>query len=1224
MSRRWQSSFDSGGTNQATAELLTAGSTGFSFSSTVVRSGVTSGKFTNPAGGNPIVTSPSGFNLASSYFRVYFRLEAAPSALMSIIQLLGPSSAGIVRISLSSSRTLQLLNMVDASAIGPASAALALDTWYRLEIQLTVGAGTGSAEFRIDGETIGSGTSLDLGSANLDYIRFMESDSGDATYYLEDAALNDTNGSSQNSWPGAGNSAQFAPNGDGTLNSWGSEGTSPHYDSADDWPGVADDDSTYLLAPNKTDAAAFFDLVATPSDFNPAAINAIMALVRVRKEEAGGGAGDFPTIPTVAGGRVLSTTQADASGTRTFPSLSSLTKNAGDLLVAIILAYQSSTTDAQFSAWGGGFTEIHDTGSSSTMAIGVAYKWSTGSETGTFTVTQAATVTGHAAMFLLSIPGAHASTPPEVGSRASGTTSAADPAAFNPAGWDAENTLWISVGGSGETASGGAFAGLSSAPANYGNYVDTGISGDVVGGVEGAVAFRQNNTASEDVGAFGVDVSNARSAAVVIAVRPATNPVDTVDLYAQLVRSDESTAITTEATIVAAAPTSYTTYLILLPTTGTHSKTDWDAARLMLRQDYTQQGLADTTARLRVTAVALLVDYIPAVFISPGALASAEAVGSPTLVVSAKILPTALATAESVQAARLNQQLVPAALATAESVQAAQLNQQVSPAALDTGEAIPAPLLHHGVTATGLATEEALGSPTVAEVAEQTLYPDGLASGETLGSLTMGLVVQPTEEGVLGLDGAHVFDDVDEWGRSVLRWADGVALLDTGLPIGVGRGGVPSREMFGLPAVTQALSIVTEAITSAEALGSPTLVLALYLVPEGLVTAEALGSPILAQRLFPSGLLTEEIVSAARLNQQVFLSGLVSAEAFGVMTMKTGWIIVAPGLDSLEAFGSPTVVQALAIIADGLPTVEVVGSPTLTAGWKIFPTGLGSAEVFGALSVKTGWNIVPTALASLEALGSPGLTVHRVIAPTGVAALEVIGSPTLVAGWKIFPEGLVSAEAIGYPGVAGQGFIVPTGIASLEALGSPGLVTSVKILPAGLVSSEGLGTVVLAFRLVPVGIAPDQAFGVPTFRTGVRIILPGIASQAALGALQVNARLFPVGVPSGEQLGAFTLAQRVFPGGVPTSQGFGTLTLAETLRLLGIGTAEGLGTPQTLAYGPRLYLIGIPSQEAFGALTLSGGTFALFVPTLYSIGPSHLSTRRRVAARTEVIQRRTE
>lgn len=226
----------------------------------------------------------------------------------------------------------------------------------------------------------------------------------------------------------------------------------------------------------------------------------------------------FPVIPT--GGRVLTGVQTGTSGTRTFPSLTGLTKNSGDLLVAICICYQSSVTPA-FSAWGAGFTEFVDSGSGTTMAIGAAYKWSTGSETGTFTVTQAATVTGEASFVLMSIAAAHPSTIPEGGSRANGTSAAADPASFDPSGWGTEDTLWIAVAGSGEDATTGSFTGIASAPTNYTSYAETGISADVVGGVEGAVAFRQLNAASVDVGTFSVDVSNARNAALVMAVRPA-------------------------------------------------------------------------------------------------------------------------------------------------------------------------------------------------------------------------------------------------------------------------------------------------------------------------------------------------------------------------------------------------------------------------------------------------------------------------------------------------------------------------------------------------------------------------------------------------------------------------------------------------------------------------------------------------------------------------------
>ncbi len=234
----------------------------------------------------------------------------------------------------------------------------------------------------------------------------------------------------------------------------------------------------------------------------------------------------FPDIPTAANGRVLTAVQANATSPRTFPNLSSLTKNPGDLLMAIVVAYQSSSGAGApggtvFSAWGASFTEFCDqmTTNSSTMAIGAAYKWSDGTETGTFTVAQAATITGHAGMILLSIPHVHPSTAPECGTIANGTSAAANQGALAPS-WGAADTLWIAVRACGETSTAGSFTALSTPPANYSDSAQTGISQDVVGGVEGGTSFRQLNTASEDVGAGTCDTSNARNSALTIAVRP--------------------------------------------------------------------------------------------------------------------------------------------------------------------------------------------------------------------------------------------------------------------------------------------------------------------------------------------------------------------------------------------------------------------------------------------------------------------------------------------------------------------------------------------------------------------------------------------------------------------------------------------------------------------------------------------------------------------------------
>lgn len=238
----------------------------------------------------------------------------------------------------------------------------------------------------------------------------------------------------------------------------------------------------------------------------------------------------FPTIPTVADGRILTGFEGDSSTTRTFPDLTNLTKNAGDMIIAIIAGYQSAASPgAVFDTWGVliDLIEFTDqmTTSGSTMCIGAAYKISDGTETGTFAVVEASP-TGHAAMIVFSIPGAHQTTPPEAGTIADHTSAQANPGSFNPSNWDAEDTLWISVIASGMTASGGSWTGTgTAAPANYTDRVDTNTpDNSIVGQVELAVAFRQLNAASEDVGTGGADVSNARNSALLIAVRPAGFP----------------------------------------------------------------------------------------------------------------------------------------------------------------------------------------------------------------------------------------------------------------------------------------------------------------------------------------------------------------------------------------------------------------------------------------------------------------------------------------------------------------------------------------------------------------------------------------------------------------------------------------------------------------------------------------------------------------------------
>lgn len=81
---------------------------------------------------------------------------------------------------------------------------------------------------------------------------------------------------------------------------------------------------------------------------------------------------------------------------------------------------------------------------------------------------------------------------------------------------------------------------------------------------------------------------------------------DRSELFVQVFRSDESTAISTEVQVGAGTQTEQ---LVTLTLSGSHTKAQWDGARLRLRHLYTQQGGPDTVAQTKVQAVAVAVTW---------------------------------------------------------------------------------------------------------------------------------------------------------------------------------------------------------------------------------------------------------------------------------------------------------------------------------------------------------------------------------------------------------------------------------------------------------------------------------------------------------------------------------------------------------------------------------------------------------------------------------------
>jgi hypothetical protein len=229
----------------------------------------------------------------------------------------------------------------------------------------------------------------------------------------------------------------------------------------------------------------------------------------------------FPTIPTTGANTLIASVQGTATTTHTFASLTTLDNAAGDLLIAVIVLYQASATGNAFSSWGAGFTEFGDSASAvnPSMAMGCAYLISNGTETGTFTVTSS--ISGRSAMFLMSVKNWHGTTIPEVAFSAETATTAQDPPNLDPAGWGAEDTLWIAVAAGGQTSLTGSWGGITSAPASYTDYAESSIAGgDVIGACQIAVAFRGNNVSAENPGSFTTDTSPEIERAATIAVRP--------------------------------------------------------------------------------------------------------------------------------------------------------------------------------------------------------------------------------------------------------------------------------------------------------------------------------------------------------------------------------------------------------------------------------------------------------------------------------------------------------------------------------------------------------------------------------------------------------------------------------------------------------------------------------------------------------------------------------
>lgn len=209
---------------------------GTSWSSTVARTGTHSIKCdsgagnTNPYAGAAMSAGLPATNGVTYFVRGYFRFANLPTTQTPILRSNSSASNG-VSVRLTTGGLLQLFNEVTATQIGSDSATtIAADnaTWYRIELSYTFNASAqiSACEAQLDGVSIATGSGLTATyTVQTPGLGWITAPGANSVCYVDDHAINDSTGGSQNSWPGSGKVVVLLPTGDSAVGTGWTLGT---------------------------------------------------------------------------------------------------------------------------------------------------------------------------------------------------------------------------------------------------------------------------------------------------------------------------------------------------------------------------------------------------------------------------------------------------------------------------------------------------------------------------------------------------------------------------------------------------------------------------------------------------------------------------------------------------------------------------------------------------------------------------------------------------------------------------------------------------------------------------------------------------------------------------------------------------------------------------------------------------------------------------------------
>jgi hypothetical protein len=213
---------------------------------TTFRSGLASMRVNGTSISKFISYQYAGAGLAQNrFFRFYLRIHTASGTNAAAFALLRDGTNGNgPSLRMNTNRTLEFWDEQAAAQRGSDSPVLALDTWYRIELQYNRAAGTGNAY--IDGVEFANG--VQSATLDMNVIRLGMIDTATCDLNFDDLAVNDSSGTSQTGLPGAGGVIRLTPNAGGDANAWlntaGGAGDSNNFNLVDE---VTPDDATTMV-----------------------------------------------------------------------------------------------------------------------------------------------------------------------------------------------------------------------------------------------------------------------------------------------------------------------------------------------------------------------------------------------------------------------------------------------------------------------------------------------------------------------------------------------------------------------------------------------------------------------------------------------------------------------------------------------------------------------------------------------------------------------------------------------------------------------------------------------------------------------------------------------------------------------------------------------------------------------------------------------------------------